>query len=58
MNRSAKYTTAIVVAHLLINLVHGLAHRGLYIGLAPLDLIFVIMVVLIFRAGVLSETAC
>jgi hypothetical protein len=48
VNRSAKCATAIVVAHLLVNLVHGLAHRELHIGLAPLDSIFVIGVVLIF----------
>ncbi len=48
VNRSAKYATAIVVAHLLVNLVHGLAHRELHIGLAALDSIFVIVVVLIF----------
>lgn len=40
--------TAIVVAHLLVNIVHGLAHRELRVGLAPLDSIFVIVVVLIF----------
>jgi hypothetical protein len=48
VNRSPKYATAIVVAHLLVNLVHGLAHRELRIGLAPLASIFVIVVVLIF----------
>jgi hypothetical protein len=48
MNRSVKYVTAIVVAHLLVNIVHGLAHRGLRVGLAPLDSMFVIVVVLIF----------
>jgi len=48
VNRSAKYATAIVVAHLLVNIVHGLAHRKLGVGLAPLDSIFVIVVVLIF----------
>jgi hypothetical protein len=48
MNRSAKYVTAIVVAHLLVNIVHGLAHRELRVGLAPLDSIFVIVVVLVF----------
>lgn len=47
MNRSAKYVTAIVVAHLLINVVHGLAHRELRVGLAPLDKVFVIVVILI-----------
>lgn len=48
MNRSAKYATAIVVAHLLVNIVHGLAHRELRVGLAPPASIFVIVVVLIF----------
>jgi hypothetical protein len=48
VNQSAKYATAIVVAHLLVNIVHGLAHRELRVGLAPLDSIFVIVVVLIF----------
>ena len=48
MNRSANCATAIVVAHLLVNIVHGLAHRDLGVGLAPLDSIFVIVVVLIF----------
>ena len=48
MNRSAKYATAIVVAHLLVNIVHGLAHRKLHVGLAPLGSIFVIVVVLVF----------
>ena len=47
MNRSTKYVTAIVVAHVLVNIAHGLAHRELRVGLAPPDLIFVIMVVLI-----------
>jgi hypothetical protein len=48
VNRSAKYATAIVVAHLLVNIVHGLAHRELRVGLAPPASIFVIVVVLIF----------
>jgi hypothetical protein len=48
VNRSAKYATAIVVAHLLVNIVHGLAHRELHVGLAPLASIFVTVVVLIF----------
>ena len=47
MSRSAKYSTAIVVAHLLVNIVHGLAHRELHVGLAPLASFFVIVVVLI-----------
>ena len=41
------YATAIVVAHLLVDIVHGLAHRELHIGLAPVVSIFVIVVVLI-----------
>jgi hypothetical protein len=48
VNRSTKYATAIVVAHLLVNIVHGFAHRKLHVGLAPLDSIFVTVVVLIF----------
>jgi hypothetical protein len=48
VHRSAKYATFIVVAHLLVNMVHGLAHRELSVGLAPPASIFVILVVLIF----------
>src|SRR2546422_798327 len=48
VSRMNKYATAIVVAHLLVNIVHGLAHRELRVGLAQLDSIFVIVVVLIF----------
>lgn len=48
MNRSFKYAAAIVVAHLLINIAHGLAHRELRVGLAPPALLFVIMVVFMF----------
>ena len=47
MSRAAKYATAIVVAiHLLINVVHGVAHRELHVGLSPSGSIFVISVVL------------
>jgi len=35
---AAKYTTTIVVAHLLVNIAHGLAHRELRIGLDPTSL--------------------
>ena len=48
MNRSAKYATAIVVAHLLVNIAHGFAHRELRVGLATPASIFVIVAVLIF----------
>ena len=44
---AAKYTTAIVVAHLLVNIAHGLAHPELGVGLSPPDSIFVIVVILI-----------
>ena len=47
MNRPAKYATPIVVGHLLVNVAHGLAHRKLLVGVAPLDAIFVIVVILI-----------
>jgi hypothetical protein len=44
---AAKYTTAIVVAHLLVNIAHGLAHRELRVGLDLPASIFVIVVVLV-----------
>jgi hypothetical protein len=47
MNSAAKHTTAIVVAHLLVNIAHGLAHQELGVGLSPPDSIFVIVVILI-----------
>ncbi len=47
MNLSAKYVTAIVVAHLLVNIAHGLAPRELRVGLDPQASIFVIVVVLV-----------
>ena len=48
MNRAAKYTTLIVVAHLLVNIAHGLVHRELRIGLTPFGSAFVIVIVLAF----------
>lgn len=48
MSRAAKSATAtVVVIHLLINIVHGIAHRKLDIGLSPTSTVFVISVVLI-----------
>jgi len=48
MSRADKYATAIVVAiHLLINVVHGVAHRELHVGLSASGSIFVIAVVVI-----------
>ena len=47
VSRPAKYATAIVAAHLLVNIAHGLAHRELQVGLDPRAAIFVIVVVLV-----------
>jgi len=47
VSRPAKYATAIVAAHLLVNIAHGLAHRELRVGLDPPASIFVIVVVLV-----------
>jgi hypothetical protein len=47
MSRSATYGTAIVLVHLLVNVVHGLAHRELGIGLSPLGSAFVVVVILV-----------
>jgi hypothetical protein len=44
---AAKYTTAIVLTHLLVNIAHGLAHRELRVGVDPPASIFVIVVVLV-----------
>ena len=54
MNRLSKYVTAIVAAHLLINVAHGFSHRRLAVGLDAPASVFVIVVVLIlplFAAG-------
>ena len=47
VSRPAKYATAIVAAHVLVNIAHGLAHRELQVGLDPRAAIFVIVVVLV-----------
>jgi len=47
VSRAAKYTTAIVLAHLLVNVVHGVAHRELHVGLSPSGSVIVVAVVLI-----------
>ena len=47
MNRPAGYVTAIIVAHLLLSIAHGLAHLELHVGLVRPDVIFVILVVLL-----------
>ena len=59
MNRSAKYSSVVIVLHLLVNLVHGLAHRELHISLTRPQEIFVVAVVLVgpLLAGGLLWTA-
>lgn len=47
MNRSALYVTLIVLAHFLVNVAHGLAHRELRIGLTPAASIFVLGIILL-----------
>ena len=47
MDRRATYVTAIVVAHLLVNIAHGLAHHELRVDFALPPTVFVILVVLI-----------
>lgn len=47
MSQAAKWTTGIVLAHLLVNIAHGFAHRELQVGLPPSGSAFVIVVVLI-----------
>lgn len=47
VSRAASYATAIVVAHLLVNIAHALAHLELRVGLPPSGSVFVILVVLI-----------
>jgi hypothetical protein len=47
VDRRATHVTTIVVAHLLVNIAHGLAHRELRVGLALAGTMFVVLVVLI-----------
>ena len=47
MNRANKYVTVLVVAHLLINIVHGAAHQKLHVTLPPAGMLFVIVVILL-----------
>ena len=47
MSRSAAYGTAIVLVHVVVNIVQGLAHRELGIGLSPLGSAFVVVVILV-----------
>ena len=47
VNRANKYVTALVLAHLAINIIHGAAHRGLHVNLSPAGMLFVIIVILL-----------
>lgn len=47
MTAAAKSVMAIVVTHLLVTLLHGLAHRALDVKLAPLATSFVVTIVLL-----------
>ncbi len=47
MNRVKKYLGVLVVAHLLINIAHGAAHRELHVPLPPAGMLFVIIVILL-----------
>ena len=47
MNRINKHVTVLVVAHLLINIVHGAAHRKLHVTVPPAGMLFVIVVILL-----------
>jgi hypothetical protein len=47
VNRPAIYTTLIVLAHLLINVAHGAAHRELQVGLTSFQSAFVLLVILL-----------
>jgi hypothetical protein len=47
VNRVKKYLGVLVVAHLLINIAHGAAHRELHVTLAPPGMLFVIIVILL-----------
>ena len=48
MKKSAAfYGTGIVLAHLLVNIVHGAAHTHLHIELSPAGMAFVVVVILL-----------
>ena len=47
MNRAINCGTVIVLAHLLVNIIHGVAHRELHIELGPAAMLFVIGVILL-----------
>ena len=47
VNRTIGYGTVIVLVHLLVNIVHGLAHRELHIELGLAAMLFVICVIML-----------
>src|SRR5574342_362227 len=59
MKRAAIYGTGIVVAHLLVTIVHGLAHSRLRIELSPAGRLFVIVVIILspLVAGIVLWTS-
>jgi hypothetical protein len=47
VNRANNYAAVLVLAHMLINIVHGAAHRELHVTLPPAGILFVIVVILL-----------
>src|SRR5260370_28940070 len=47
VNLAIKYGTTVVLAHLLVNIIHGAAHRELHVELDPAAMLFVISVILL-----------
>jgi hypothetical protein len=47
VNRTVKYGTALVLAHLMVNIIHGAAHRELGVELGPAAMLFVIGIILL-----------
>ncbi len=47
MRKTALIGTLLVLLHLAVNIVHGLAHEHLRIGLAPWQLLFVALVIIV-----------
>jgi len=47
VNRAVKYGTVIVLAHLVVNIIHGAAHRELHVELGQAAMLFVIGVILL-----------
>jgi hypothetical protein len=47
VNRTNKYAAVLVLAHLLVNIVHGAAHRELHVTLPPAGMLFVMIVILL-----------